>query len=129
MDDYFHLTVKLWNSLEENIRNSDSLSSFKKLLQSILYKKYNSNFLPHLYLLNPPGKDAVNLARLRMGLSALNSHRFKYSAAANRSCPNCNNPNETTCPFLFDCPAYAAPRFSLLESLRLILPPKYCKFT
>ena len=62
-------------------------------------------------------------SRLRMGLNALNSHRFKYNFIEYKLCQKCGNLNEDIQHFLFNCPAYAAPRTTLLESLKQLLPP------
>lgn len=120
---YIHSTVKLWNSLDESLRSSDSFSCFKKGIERHMYKKYNVTYLPYLYRLSPLGRYPVILSRLRMGLSALNSHRFKYNFIGDKSCVKCGNSNETVHHFLFNCPAYAAPRNTLLDSLKEILPP------
>ena len=55
--------------------------------------------------------------RLRLGLSALNYHRFTYYFIPFKSCPKCNSECENISHFLFHCPAYAVPRVALLESL------------
>ena len=68
------------------------------------------------------GKDAINHARLRLGLSALQHHRFKYNLIDDKSCLLCLHPKEDANHFIFHCPAYATLRVSLLEGLSDLLP-------
>jgi hypothetical protein len=119
---FVHSTVKLWNSLSDDIRLSDSLLSFKRKLFLKLYTQFNARFIPQLYSFLPMGNAPVYHCRLRLGLSALNFHRFTYNFIDDKSCPNCNHDCENTSHFLFHCPAYAAPRAVLMESLSNHLP-------
>lgn len=119
---YVYSTVNLWNALGEGSRTVDSFSVFKNEVEKCLFLNFNENFLPYLYRLSPLGRNSVTLSQLRMGLSALNSHRFKYNFIDDKACEKCGNPNESICHFLFNCPAYAAPRITLFESLNQILP-------
>lgn len=114
---FVHSTVKLWNNLSPEIRSINSLFGFKRKVKVELYKQHNVKFIPSLYLFMPLGKASVYLCRLRLGLSALNSHRFTYNFIPDKSCPKCNFECESTSHFLFSCPAYAAPRAVLWESL------------
>ena len=59
---------------------------------------------------------------MRMGLSALNSHRRKYHFIDNSSCPNCYSDKEDTTHFLLFCPRYTAARTAMLNSLTITLP-------
>lgn len=118
---FAHSAIKAWNSLPEPIRSCQLLCTFKQLLLSELYKQSNVKFLPKLYSFLPLGNATVYHCRLRLGLSALNSHRFSYNFIANKSCPKCNSECENVQHYLFSCPAYAAPRTVLMESLSNIL--------
>jgi len=119
---FVHTTVKLWNGLENDVRSIESLSSFKRKLNVLFHKEHDVKFIPMLYSLNPTGNAPVYHCRLRLGLSALNYHRFTYNFIAIKSCPNCNHEREDNIHYLLHCPAYAAPRSVLLESLRNHLP-------
>ena len=63
------------------------------------------------------GKKGNWLTRLRLGLSPLNEHRFKYHLVSDPFCAFCNNIRETTEHFFFDCPKYATPRLAFLSTL------------
>lgn len=119
---FAHSAIKSWNSLPVLVRSSQSLCTFKRLLFSNLHKQFSVQFIPQLYSFLPLGNPTVYHCRLRLGLSALNSHRFTYNFVANKSCPECNSECENVHHYLFSCPAYAAPRRVMLESLSNILP-------
>jgi hypothetical protein len=108
-------STKLWNSLPAQHRNTPLLNSFKNELKKL--------FVPdkHKYHTMYKSKPGIWLARLRMGLSALNSHRFKYNFIASPSCDHCHSGNETTMHYFFLCPAYAASRLELLNNLDIKL--------
>ena len=107
---FFPSTAKVWNNIPPPIKHTDNLATFKRLLFGPTTKKdkfYNSCF----------GKKGNWLTRLRLGLSALNNHRFTYHLISEPNCTHCVNTPETTEHFLLDCPKYAAPRTSFLNSL------------
>ena len=70
---YFPAAIKKWNRLDIDIQKSDSISIFKKLILNFIRalpnKVLNSN--------NPQGLKL--LTRLRLGLSHLRYHKFKYN--------------------------------------------------
>ena len=111
-------TIRHWNSLSKPIRSAETLSHFKILLRNKTGS--SSPFLPKLYKYML-GKRAINHSRLRLGLSALNFHRFKYNLISDMCCPTCSHPKEDTNHFIFVCPAYATLRVSLLEGLSDLL--------
>ena len=119
---FVHSTVKLWNSLDINIRSVDSLNLFKNKVANHCNRHFNPRFIPSLYLFNLPGTAAVHHCRIRLGLSALNFHRFKYNFIDDKACPKCNFSREDTSHLLFNCPAYADPRAVLMENLKNCLP-------
>ena len=63
----FPSTAIEWNKLDNNIRNSESASAFKKKILKFIRRSPNSTFNVH----NP-----VLLTRLRVGLSHLRGHKF-----------------------------------------------------
>lgn len=119
---YIHSTVKLWNSLELPIRAAVSLNSFRSRVSLHCNKQFNHKFIPLLYSFIPNVEASVHHCRLRLGLSALNFHRYTYNFIDDKSCPNCNCVCENTAHLLFKCPAYAVPRVVLMESLSTCLP-------
>ena len=70
---YFPATIMKWNKRDEKLRKSQSLPYFKNALlkvgRSTAKSFYNIN--------NPIGLKL--LARLRLGLSQLNEHKFKHN--------------------------------------------------
>ena len=62
-------------------------------------------------------KPGIWLTRLRLGLSALNSHLFKYNFIESPKCPSCHNPNESTLHYLFECPTHDIARNNLYQRL------------
>ena len=66
---FFPSTVIEWNKLDNNIRNSESVSAFKKQILKFIRPSPNSTFNVH----NPHGIKL--LTRLRAGLSHLREHR------------------------------------------------------
>ena len=76
-------TTRLWNDLPNNsTRNAQSYNIFKKLTKpkspSSMYNKLCTGFHGRL------------LTRLRLGLSGLNAHRFKYNLHDSPICSLCN---------------------------------------
>ena len=63
-------------------------------------------------------KQGVWLSRLRMGLSALNSHRHNYNFINSPICNLCDGESETTFHFLITCPAHHHARQVLFNHLQ-----------
>ena len=105
---YFPSAIREWNALPDQTRNSNSLLSFKqKISPTIKSKLFNSLCY---------GKMGTQLTRLRLGLSALNAHRYTYNFIENPNCLHCNIP-ETVHHFFFVCPTYQMARQTLLNRL------------
>ena len=112
-------SIESWNSLDKIIRSFPSYFSFKsKLLKR---SKCNSHFNPILYS-RFLSKAAVTHTRMRLGLSALNSQRYKYNMVPSPSCERCGAPKEDPYHIFFVCPSYAVPRQTLTQDLKLF----YC---
>ena len=76
---------------------------FKRLIHCYSLKRLiGSNIKPKSYTSLCIGKIGIQLTRLRLGLSSLNDHRYRYNFIPN---PNCNAP-KTTFHLFFICPAY-----------------------
>lgn len=119
---FVHSTVKLWNSLPLDVRSVNSLNTFKLKVKSHLYRQLNPKFIPRLYSYTPLSKASVYHCRLRLGLSALNFHRFTYNFIDFKSCPKCDFTREDITHFIFHCAAYAVPRAALFRDLSTLLP-------
>ena len=98
-----------WNKLDLNIRNSESLTSFKGKVLKCIRPSENSIFLCN----NPKGIQLVT--RLRLDLSHLREHKFKhnFTDTFNPIC-NCGEDIETSCHYLLHCSLYANERLALL---------------
>jgi hypothetical protein len=110
-------TLKIWNSLDPQIKNCSTLSSFKSKI------KYSPNPMTKLYSLFY-GFNGKYLTQMRLGLSKLKMHLFTYNIVPEPYCQNCpQRSNETACHYLLECPAFAAHRLELLRDLRGLLLP------
>ena len=91
MNWFFPSTISEWNNLDCKIRNSGSLSIFKKNLLNFIRPCANSIFNIH----NPYGIKL--LTRLRLGFSHLREHKFRhcFQDTLNPLC-DCGNNTETT---------------------------------
>ena len=108
---FFPSTVKLWNSLETELRTSASLSAFKKGIKSIFCpligkKRFNVSLNRWASILH---------ARLRLGSHALNEYLFKINCYSTPIC-HCGIENETVEHYFLYCPRFAAQRASLFAS-------------
>ena len=111
---FFPFTVKLWNNLPLSIRQCESLTLFKKQIQS-----QNSKVPLYYYVGTRIGQ--ILHARLRMNSSSLNSHLFLKNLVDS---PNCICGGlETNSHFLLTCPRYANIREQFLTPLSSIPIP------
>ena len=114
---YFSSTIIEWDKLDSNIRNSETLNTFKsnifKLIRSTANSIFGCNNLIGVKL----------LTRLRLGLSHLREHKFNYSFqdTLNPLC-SCGKEVETTFHFLLSCPNHSHERLTLLSKIRNISP-------
>ena len=108
---FFPSSVKLWNSLQIDVRNSTSLNIFKVRLKSMYcpfsYKIWFNTSLNRWA--------SVLHTRLRLGSHALHEHLFKINCRSSPLC-YCGTDNETVEHFFLYCPRFAAQRTSLVAS-------------
>ena len=108
---FFPSTTKLWNDIDFEIRESDSISSFKRaLVNHFNVPKYFSRFD---YALDR--YSSVIRTRLQLGACGLNYYLFKIAVKASPIC-SCSFDNETITHFFFQCPNHAALRSDLLTA-------------
>lgn len=111
-------TLRQWNALDLELRNSRTLVTFKSKIKS----KFKPNPLSKLYSVSF-GHCSKYHTQIRLGLSKLKHHLFTYYIIADPSCPFCPEPvNETSSHYLLECPAFAAPREEMFRCLRELLP-------
>ena len=112
---FFPSAVIEWNNLDLSIRNSESLSIFKKCILKFIRPSPSSTH----NCFNTKG--IKYLTRLRLGLSHLREHKFKHGFldSLNPIC-NCGLDIETTCHFLLHCPNFINERTLLLNDVSRI---------
>ena len=106
---FFPATIDLWNNLDIEIRNSETLSIFKARLRRPLV------VTPKHYFVGCR-KGQILHTRLRLECSSLNDHLFKHNLVDNCKCA-CGHPRETTTHFFFHCTLFNRHR---LECFRQI---------
>ena len=111
---FFPFCVSQWNTLDTEIRNLTSISSFKSALSRFYRPTSSSVYNVH----NPKG--IVYLNRLRVGFSHLREHKFRHNFQDTID-PFCNcstNSIETTEHYLLHCSNYSAQRARLIDDLK-----------
>ena len=112
-------TLRQWNALDPDIRNSRTLPTFKTKIKS----KFKPNPLNKAYSTSF-GPCSRYQTQIRLGLSKLHAHLFTYGIIQDPICSNCPiNINETSTHYLMECPAFAAQRDEMFRGLRELLPP------
>jgi hypothetical protein len=109
---FFPSTTRLWNNLPSKSKTALTTIAFKKSLKTP-YSNTKNSYFTKCY-----GQIGNLITRLRLGLSALNSHRFKYNFIESPYCNHCHIIIETTHHYLFTCPAYTIPRARFMDDLR-----------
>ena len=107
---FFPSTTRKWNILPQSTQHAISTTVFKSLIRG----KFTKN--PYNTLCT--GKYGRWLARLRMNLSALNSHRYNYNFISSPTCPYCQTGSETSLHYFFICPAHRLARTTLIIQLQ-----------
>ena len=110
-NNFFPYCINEWNNLTVDIRNSKSVSLFKKL--SKCEKKKNSIFL----IYDPLGVKLLTCLRLQF--SHLNEHKFRngFGDTINAMCA-CGSEVGTTEHFLLRCHLCSSQRLELFENLK-----------
>ena len=113
---FFPSTIIEWNKLDWEIKNSESIVTFKKRILSFIRPSANSTFNCH----NPRGIKL--LSRLRLGLSHLREHKFKHSFqdSLNPFCSCGKGEVETSSHYLLHCSNYSEERLALLNTIKNI---------
>ena len=116
MNSFFPNCAKTWNKIDDELRNSDSISKFKKNLLSSIRPSKKVTYGIH----NPNG--IKNIFRLRLGLSKLKAHKKRHNFLDTPSeiC-DCGEAPEDSFHFLLRCNRFANCRQHLLNDVQLIL--------
>ena len=113
---FFQSTLRDWFDLDENIRNSESISIFKNRLLTFIRPAQNSIF----NIFDPIGLKL--LTRLRLEFTHLNEHRFRHNFenCVNPLCP-CSLNTENIEHYLLHCYHFTHHRISLMNSVNSVL--------
>ena len=116
---FFPSVINEWNNLGKSIRNSESMSIFKKSILKFIRACPNSTH----NCFNTRG--IKHLTRLHLGLSYLRNHKFKHGFldSINPIC-SCGFNIETTCHFLLHCPNFINERSLLLNNVSRLTKDK-----
>ena len=104
-------SVSLWNSLDNDIRTADSLSSFKS---SIKCQNQNNSKVPP-YFLRGDRYLSVQHARIRNNCSNLISDLYEKHLCPSPLC-SCNTVVEDAAYYFFHCPSFAERRMVLFQA-------------
>ena len=108
---FFPSAIIEWNNLNKPIRNSESLSIFKRSILKFIRPSPNSTY----NCFNTKG--IKDLARLRLGSSHLRYRKFKHGFLDSLyPISSCSLHIETTCQFLLHCPDFINERSLLLNN-------------
>ena len=110
---FFSYTIKKWNTLSLEIRNSESYSIFKKSLLKFIRMIPNSIFsVADIYGLKLP-------TRPRAGLSHLRKHKSRHNFQDTiNPLGSCSLEIESTSHFFLRCQNFITPRTNLMNELR-----------
>lgn len=109
---FFPSSIKLWNELDLQVRNSSSLSQFK---QRIRNRKVKVNS----FLTSGERATEIALTRIRHNCSSLKADHFRVNIIANPNC-DCGHNFETAQHYFFECRLYNIQRNRLISSLSRI---------
>ena len=109
------MSIIEWNNLDPKLRNSENFGIFKNNILKFIRPKPNSFFICCNL------KCIRLITRLRLELSLLREHKFKYNFQnyLNPLC-SCGSSIETTAHFLLHCPIFHDKRHTLLSTLNNI---------
>ena len=106
-------TIKLWNSLSTDIRESPSISAFRSKLTS------NQNIAPHYFSYGIRKLNVIH-TRLRYTTSTLNYDLYRINIKTDPVC-QCGFPCENAVHYFLDCPLYIQQRKTLFAGLKNVL--------
>ena len=108
---YFQNALHEWNLLDDEIKNSRSISEFKRKLLQIIKPVKNSMY-------NISDIDGIKyLTKIRLKFSALNEHKFRHKFDCLNPCCTCGEGIEDNEHFLLHCPRFEMMRGDLLRQL------------
>ena len=106
--------MKMWNSLNDTIRNVDNISKFKSELKKIDETENHAVSKHYLY---GSRKMNIMLTHLRSSTSFLNYDLFRVGVVAD----TCGVALENLKHFFLDCPIYLEARTTLIGHLNMAI--------
>ncbi len=101
--------IQLWNNLDPDTRNLDTLGKFKKKMNPEKHKIKERHLVGHR-------KGQIVANRMRMGHSSLNNHLFQNHILETPDC-ECGHSHETLKHFFFDCTKHVQARHVMMNSI------------
>jgi hypothetical protein len=118
-DSYLPSSTTQWNGLPLELRNTPTLSSYKRNLN----KHLSTQIAPPSWFFSGSRHANILHTRLRLDNPSLNCHLFKFGMSDTCACAACGHPSESTKHFVLECPAFAAPRDIMLATIRDVIAP------
>ena len=109
-------SITQWNSLDQNVRTTDSLKCFKNHITN----SYITNTIPSFYLVGDRYFTVLH-ARIRNNCSSLNNDLYVNHLRADPLC-NCLNENEDANHYFFKCVNYINQQVILFQARRNFHP-------
>ena len=109
-------TIKMWNSLNNTIRNVDTLSKFNSEIKKI--DESENHAVPKHYFYGPRKLNII-LTQLRSSASFLNYDLFRVGIVSDPSC-RCGAAFEDLKHFFLDCPIYLQARTKLIDNTNMV---------
>ena len=111
---FFPSTMNDWNSLDDTIRNSLSISSFKSKLKTNFHTTLAETFINCV-----PRRLNIILCQLRNHASDLNYDKYLDHLVDDCSC-SCGADTENAIHFFFQCPQYSNIRHHIISVYNLL---------
>ena len=117
---FFPSSTRLWNSIDRETRETDSIRAFKKALCHF----FNTSSYNNCFDYAIDRYSSILHTRLRLNCCALNYYLFKINCAISPACA-CGANHESIKHYLLHCPRYAALRFPLLSAAAQVLNDRW----
>ena len=112
---FFPSTIRAWNSLDANIRSTQSSHAFKNTL------KLDFLPVPSYYFIGNRNENIIH-TKMRHRCSSLNADLFRANLINDSSCA-CGCPLEDAIHFFLECPLYLNSRVTLFRFIEPIVLP------
>ena len=110
--------ISSWNNIPEHIRDSETLTTYKRQLTNHLFKPI---IIPCFYFSGPRSLSVIH-ACLRNGCSNLNYDLFSNHLKLYSTCEKCGHEKEDAEHYFMQCPSYLNDRLLLFRATRHLHP-------